>query len=455
VAANLSDKHVVVMGLGRFDGGVSVSRWLCAQGAHVIVTDQAEPDKLQSSLRQLDGLSIQFDLGAHREHILENCDLLVVNPAVNKSTSEFYQSALRRGVSVTTEINLFLERCPARVIGVTGSMGKSTTTAMIHLSVSAVLKNSAAGRCWLGGNIGKSLLENLPEISVDDLVMLELSSFMLEDTPRIGFSPHVAVVTNLSGNHLDRHDGKLEVYAAAKQNILRFQKSGDLAILNDDDPVVRGWNQLARGRVIHYSTAGKAPLKLKVPGLHNQSNAQAALAVVEALDYQSHMDAVLKALAGFAGLPHRLQLVHTGDSASGKTVRWFNDSKATTPEASITALLAFEPRRVVCIVGGYDKHADMTAFVRQLAQCAGGVIGIGATGQVLVDAVTATGEIPAEHVLYAGTLQNAMGIARQWVTVRATSLDTVLLSPACASWGQFVNYEQRGELFTKLASDSA
>jgi len=450
--SEFSGKNVVVMGLGRFGGGVGVSRWLCAQGAHVTVTDQAAADQLTSSLQQLAGLPIEFDLGAHRENILESCDLLIVNPAVDKNTSDFYRAAMNRGVPIATEINLFLQRCPAKVIGITGSVGKSTTTAMIHLALSAALEQSGGGRAWLGGNIGKSLLENLSRIEPKDLVVLELSSFMLEDTPLISFSPHVAVVTNLSGNHLDRH-GDFASYAAAKQNILRFQKPDDIAILNADDPVVSKWNSLAQGKVVFYNGAGKTPLPLRVPGLHNQSNAQAALSVVETLGFKNQLAAVLAALSNFDGLPHRLQLVHT-EMADGKTVRWFNDSKATTPEAAITALRAFEPRTFISIVGGYDKHADMSALVRLLAERAGGVLGIGATGQALVDAVATTRQLPADRTVYAETLPNAVSIARQWVMADKNSLDTILLSPACASWGQFVNYEQRGELFTSLARNN-
>jgi len=453
VTENFSGKKVVVMGLGLFGGGVAVSRWLCEQGAHVTVTDQAAPEKLQSSLKKLAGLPITFDLGAHHESILESCDLLVVNPAVDKTNSDFYRLAIGRGIPFTTEINLFLQRCPAKVIGVTGSVGKSTTTAMIHLALCAAMKNSGIGRCWLGGNIGKSLLENLPQITPEDLVVLELSSFMLEDIPLIGFSPHVAVVTNLSGNHLDRH-GTLEAYAAAKQNILRFQKPGDVAILNADDPVVSQWSKLVHGKIIFYSVKNKPALPLKVPGLHNQSNTQAALCVIEALGFADRFDVVRTALSAFDGLPHRLQLVHTEKLLSQKIIHWFNDSKATTPEAAITALQAFEPRTFISIVGGYDKHADMSTFIQILAQRAGGVLGIGATGQALVDSLAATGQLPANRAVYAQTLPNAVSIARQWLSASPKSLDTILLSPACASWGEFVNYEQRGELFIGLAHNT-
>ncbi|MGC8624087.1 MAG: UDP-N-acetylmuramoyl-L-alanine--D-glutamate ligase [Phycisphaerae bacterium] len=446
---NWHGKRVVVMGLGRFGGGVGVARWLVEQGAVVTITDLDSAAKLQSSIAQLAGSNIKWRLGGHDLEILNDCDLLVVNPAVDKIRSVFFQAARQRHIPMTTEINLFLQSCPAKVIGVTGTVGKSTTTAMIHLAITAVLEHSGAmNTCWLGGNIGRSLLGDLARIRPDDLVVLELSSFMLEDLPWIEFSPHIAVVTNLAGNHLDRH-GTLENYAAAKQNILRFQTRADMAILNDDDSVVRTWGQYTPARVIQYRAAGRVEITLSVPGRHNQSNAYAALAVLEALGWGEHQAVALAALAHFPGLPHRLQLVHT--SASG--VRWFNDSKATTPEAALTALAAMEKRKCVCIVGGYDKHADMKEFCRQLAKHAGRVLGIGATGNALVVGAIIAG-MPPEHAFYAETLESAVTLAVKWITTAAHSprpIHAVLLSPACASYDQFSNYEQRGDNFATLA----
>jgi UDP-N-acetylmuramoylalanine--D-glutamate ligase len=446
---NLHSRRVVVMGLGRFGGGVGVARWLAQQGAVVTITDQDPAENLESSLAQLEGLHITFQLGGHDQKILDACDLLVVNPAVDKTRSEFFQAAVARNVPLTTEINLFLQRCKARVIGVTGSVGKSTTTAMIQLAMAAALKDSGStSACFLGGNIGRSLLGDLERIKPDDWVVLELSSFMLEDVPWIGFSPHIAVVTNLVGNHLDRH-GTLANYAAAKQNILRFQTADDIAILNRDDPVVCQWGRLARGRMEFYTTDNVPEIKLAVPGRHNQSNGRAALAVLAAAGLGGWSSAALKALAEFPGLPHRLQLVHTG----GTGVRWFNDSKATTPEAAMTGLAAMDQGRFICIVGGYDKHADMAMFCRQLAADAGGVIGIGATGEALVRGAIAAG-LPRGHGVYTETLEAAMALADQWShgdDPRPVQFNAVLLSPACASYGQFANYEQRGDRFAALA----
>ncbi len=447
---SLQSKRVVVMGLGNFGGGASVTRWLCDQNAVVTLTDGQSEAQLANALSKIQGLPVRLVLGSHPLSLLDDCDLLVVNPAVDKSKSDFVAAAVNRNIPITTEINLFLQRCPATVAGITGSTGKSTTTAMIHLALSAVMDRTGKGKCWLGGNIGRSLLPDLPAIRDGDIVVLELSSFMLEDTPRIRYSPHVAVVTNLVGNHLDRH-GDIDAYARAKQNIIRFQTAADFAVLNGEDSRVASWCSLTPAQCRHYSAAGKATVDLRVPGLHNQSNAQAAMEVIRSLGFESEMPTAIEALRTFRGLPHRLELVRQIAPPSGRQIQWFNDSKATTPESAVTALQAFDRGRLICIVGGYDKHADMTEFTRQLAMQCDGILGIGATGPELVRQVLSTTPDLHERCMVAGTLENAMRIAHDWLRSRP-NVTTILLSPGCASWGQFTNYEQRGRLFSELAN---
>ena len=282
----LRDKRVLVMGLGRFGGGVGVSRWLVKQGAQVTVTDMAKAEDLAASMAQLAGLPITYKLGGHDAADFTSADLVVTNPAVDKAKSEFVQAAVRAGVALTTEMNLFLERCQGFTIGITGSVGKSTTTMLIYLAVRAGLgisgEEGEGRRVFLGGNIGKSLLGELPRIRAQDVVVLEVSSFMLEDTPAIRWTPRIAVVTNLFPNHLDRH-GTLAEYAAAKLNLLKFQGPGDVCILNGDHDLVRRWADLAKRRVVKFTTRGPGKLDMLMPGEHNQSNGRAALAVVEAL----------------------------------------------------------------------------------------------------------------------------------------------------------------------------
>ncbi|MEI8197231.1 MAG: hypothetical protein WCI73_15140, partial [Phycisphaerae bacterium] len=221
---------------------------------------------------------------------------------------------------------------------------------------------------------------------------------------------------------------------------------------------------LARGKLSFFSTQNLPALPLLMPGLHNQSNARAALAVVEALAasfptaIQIDYAAARQAICNFKGLAHRLELVHTSHIGA-RQIRWYNDSKATTPEASLTALEAFTPAaggkekpHAIFIVGGYDKHIDMSAFERRLAQHAAGVLGIGQTGPALIDHIRAAG-MPADRCEYVETLDRATARAWQWAKELSASVETpaIVLSPASASWGQFTNYEERGVKFAELA----
>lgn len=454
----LAGRRVLVMGLGQFGGGVGVSRWLVGEGAHVTITDMASPEILANSRAQLADLEptgqLTFKLGRHDIEDFTSAELVVVNPAVDRKTSPHVQAAIKAGVPLTTEMNLFVSRCPAYTIGITGSVGKSTTTTMIHLALAAGMKESAS-RIYLGGNIGKSLLPELANIRAEDVVVLELSSFMLEDTPEVAWSPNMAVVTNLYGNHLDRH-GDLAGLAAAKQGILRFQQADDIAIFNADEPTVAAWASLAHGKTMMYSVQDPSRfVKLTVPGLHNQSNAQAALAVLDNVPIKINRAAAIKALETFPGLSHRLMLVHALTTPQGD-VRFFNDSKATTPEASMTALHAFDPGTAIFLVGGYDKHADMSAFAAMLAERAAGVVGVGQTGEAMLAQVRACGRLPADRVVYAEKLDAAVPLAVSWAKALMPKVHApaVVLSPACASWGQYQNYEKRGDHFIILAKDS-
>ena len=475
---SVAGKKVLVMGLGRFGGGVGVARWLVAQGAIVTVNDTAGAEELKDSIKALQGLPIRFLFEGHPREEFLAADLLVVNPAVNKGNVTVLKEALERGVPYTTEMNLFLERCKGFTVGVTGSVGKSTTTTLIDAALRAGLghcqmpiadrrleegaptRQSAMGngqspRVFLGGNIGRSLLLELPEIGEGDVVLLELSSFMLEETPRIQWSPNVAVVTNVFPNHLDRHNTMAE-YAAAKQNILQFQGAADVAILNDDHEVVSRWGDFAKGKVVKYSTRdANMKMPLVIPGEHNQSNAAAAVAVVDAVAAKiSGVDraTAIAAIQQFPGLAHRLALVHSKEIEGGvvkRVVRFYNDSKATSPDASITALQAFEPGAAIFIVGGYDKHIDLSAFESLLAERAAGVIGIGQTGEAMVNRVGKAG-LAEDRRAYAETLEKALPLAWEWAQERV-AITAVVLSPASASWGQFANYEKRGERFIEIS----
>ncbi len=431
----MEGKRVLVMGLGRFGGGVGVTRWLCGQGAKVTVTDLARAEKLTESIAQLDGLDVKLTLGGHDEADLDNCDLFVVNPAVGDE-AEFLAAARRRGIEITTEINLFCQRCPAQIIGITGSVGKSTTTAMM----AEVLATKYTTH--LGGNIGRSLLEDLADgkITSEHLVVLELSSFQLERLAYIKMSPCVAVVTNLRPNHLDRH-GTLDSYGAAKKNIFRFQRPHDLLIVNADDPAVATWAAEAPARKATYSLRGQ-PFELLLPGEHNQSDAQAAWAVGQ--EFGISREQAAGALKEFKGLPHRLALV-----CERGGVRYFDDSKGTTPDSAMVALRSFEDGKVIALVGGYDKRVPLDELYRQLAKKCKAVVATGQVGRQLYDGVRAN--LPAGRqasVILAEQFDEAVAAAIRL----ASSGDVVLLSPACASYGQFTNYIERGLRFQLLVN---
>ncbi|HVP10112.1 MAG TPA: UDP-N-acetylmuramoyl-L-alanine--D-glutamate ligase [Phycisphaerae bacterium] len=451
-------KRVIVMGLGRFGGGIGVTRWLCRQGAKVEVTDLAQASDLSDSLAALKDLNITTRLGGHDESTLDRCDLLVVNPGVDKKKSPFFKAAMARGIPWTSEMNLFMERCPGRIIGVTGTVGKSTTTAMIGAILETAEKAEGwwHGKSWLGGNIGKSLLDDLPGMSAKDLVVLELSSFQLEDAAQVRKSPHIALVTNVRDNHLDRH-GTLEEYARAKGNIYKYQKDDDWLILpfeNGVEVLPGGWEKHLRvwrfgvdedTRRVRWAWPGESgrtmeevEIPLSVPGVHNVWNAAGAMAVSRILGVAD--STALGALAIFNGLPHRLEFVREFGG-----VKYYNDSKATTPEAAMTSLRAFDCG-VVILLGGSDKGSSFDGLGRLLADRAKAVICMGATQERIAEAAErARGAATVPCVEKVANFAEAVNLARDL----AEAGDVVVLSPACASFDWFKNYEHRGEIFKR------
>ncbi|MBK7405630.1 MAG: UDP-N-acetylmuramoyl-L-alanine--D-glutamate ligase [Phycisphaerales bacterium] len=431
---DVAGRRVTVMGLGRFGGGLGATRWLAGQGASVLVTDLAGPEKLGEPLGEIADLiaagRVELRLGEHREGDFRGCDLLVANPAVPRPWENRYIEAARSaGVRVTSEIGLLVERLPdrRRVIGVTGSAGKSTTTAMVAHAL------NACGRCaHLGGNIGGSLLEASGTIAPSDWVVLELSSAMLHWLA--GWSPALAVVTNVSPNHIDWH-GTLEHYVASKRRITADQAPGEIAVLGP--AIAPDWPLASGVRVVRIAPDARVD-GLAIPGSHNALNGAVASAVVGALEPGLTRDAIEASLREFRGLPHRLRLV---GNRSG--VRYFDDSKSTTPEASLLAMRSFEERgelgRVHLIAGGYDKGSDLTPIAARAGELAG-LYCIGKTGPALAGASAGRG-------LMCGDLEGAMAE----ITRRANAGDVVLLSPGCASWDQFENFEARGRAFAALA----
>ncbi|MBP7052713.1 MAG: UDP-N-acetylmuramoyl-L-alanine--D-glutamate ligase [Phycisphaerae bacterium] len=475
--SSLSGRKVLVMGLGRFGGGVDAARYAVQVGAKVVVTDKAREDQLQDSIKQLADLSgIEYRLGGHDPQDFATADVVIANPAIPLD-NEFLQLARRSGRTVTSQIGLFFQACPARIIGITGANGKSTTTTLTAHLLEHARPKRPAGRgsravershppeegasyapykkVWLSGNIGdKPLLTILDKVQADDLVVLEISSFQVEQLGEVCRAPHVSLLTNLTPNHLDRY-GTFEAYCAAKEGLFNLQtldeKAPAVSIFNAEDPIACSWHEKYRsqaGRVCLTFSADDVSDKMRseyaLPGRANLSNLAAAMAIAKCFGVSER--SIRSCLPSFKALPHRLELV-----AEGHGVRWYDDSKATTPEGAMVALSAFDCPKVL-IAGGYDKHTPFTVLGEAIASSAKAVVLIGQTARMIADAVHAAPQGGREiDVQFAGSLAEAVEIAGRL----AAPGNVVLLSPACASYDMFENYQQRGRLFGELARQAA
>jgi UDP-N-acetylmuramoylalanine--D-glutamate ligase len=449
-------RRVVIMGLGTFSGGVSAARFMARRGARVVVTDTASPERLRDSIDALQDVPIEaLRLGGHWEPDFQRADLVIANPAVRED-NHFLRIASSHGAEITTEMNLFFRLCSAPIVGITGSNGKSTTTAMIHAML------AASGRpAWLGGNIGRSLLDQVDAIRPSDIVVLELSSFQLEDLDTLGKSPHVALVTTFTPNHLDRHP-TLESYRTAKQVILKHQTDADIAILNADDADVRTWATrcptlfygiedhgrdgafLDRDRLVFRRGGSELEFDLvdalPIPGAHNVSNAAGAACCATALGVDP--ESIRSALRSFKTLPHRLEAVV---EVAGR--RFYDDSIATTPESTLAALDSLrEP--IWLIAGGHDKGSDLTAVANRIAERASGVALLGQTAKnlrrLIEQARTPNSTIAIRDC-------GSMFEAVRWCFEQSRPGDVILLSPACASFGMFQNFVDRARVFREAA----
>ncbi len=465
--ADLKGKKITVMGLGLFGGGAGLTRFLVTKGARVTVTDLKNASQLASSLESLKGSAsggLEIHLGGHREEDFRDVDMVMVNPAIPKD-SRFLRVARENGIPLETEMNLFFKLCPAPIMGITGSKGKSTTTALIAAMLQSASERSGK-RVWVGGNIGMgySLLEHVEDMRTEDLVVLELSSFQLEDLDQIKKSPHLAVVTNLAPNHLDRHKD-MDSYVEAKKTIIRHQSAEDYAILNWDDPRLREWARETRSRVLWYSllheTAPGAFLEgqeailrigpeeeridlsgRRLPGRHNLENILAASCASFVLGVSGRD--MEKTIQSFTGLEHRLEFV-----AEINGVKYYNDSIATTPDSAIAGLRTFEAPMVL-IAGGYDKKISLESFAQECAKRCKYVILIGETAPTLTKLITGLRKSRFPDVFQVPSLETAVKLASEV----ASPGEIVLLSPACASYDMFENFQERGKKFKALVGAS-
>jgi len=457
-------KNILVMGLGRFGGGVDVAKFACNAGAKVTITDLATPKQLSDSVRQLEEFSdIEYHLGSHDPADFKQADVIVVNPAVAPD-NRFLKIARQHNKFITSQIEVFFELCPATIIGITGANGKSTTAALTtHLLRAGVdSKDFKHKKIWFSGNIGNEpLLAVADQISPDDLVVLELSSFQIEQLAQIQKGPKVALLTNLTPNHLDRY-GTFDNYCAAKENIFKFQKLDEnfpaVSFFNAEDKISAEWFEKYMndvGRIcIKFSTGAisdEIRKQFGLPGRANFSNLAAAITIVRYFGIED--DQIKNCLPEFKALPHRLELV-----AEINGVRWYNDSKATTPQSAIASLEAFESAEggVIIIAGGYDKNLPFDEFSEKIAQSAKAAILIGQTAQKIADAIkkklATEGTENTEKIIKIKVV-DSLDEAVETANTLAVAGDVVLLSPACASYDMFDNFQHRGQEFCKLVRE--
>ena len=448
------DKKVVIMGLGRFGGGIDSAIFAAKSGANVMVTDLQSHNKLSKSVKELKAYyNIEYRLGEHLEEDFASADIVIVNPAVPRE-NKYIKIAKDKGALITSQVELFFEICPAKIIGITGANGKSTTTSLTAHLLEAGIKqeNLLYSKVWLGGNIGnKPLLSILEEIKQEDLVVLELSSFQTEPFSEKHIAPYVSVITNLTPNHLDRHK-TFEAYCQAKENMFSNQKLDDnnkcISIYNADDEVTSGMYEKYKdetGRKSILFKKDELPIDVlgayNMPGPAYRENLAAAYTVANFFGVND--DSIVKALPKFQSLPHRLELVADRDN-----IRWFNDSISTTPASTIVAINAFKSPKIL-IAGGYDKNLPFDKMGEVISERVKAVILIGQTAEKIKASIPITPKSRLQ-VEMAFSLQDAVNIARRM----AIPGDVVLLSPACASYDMFENFEQRGLMFKELAGSS-
>ena len=434
----LKGKSVLIMGLGVFGGGVDSAKFAARLAKKIIVTDEADEKKLADSIKELQKFkNIEFHIAGHNIEDFIEADVIIVNPAVDEA-NPYIEAAKSKNKPITSQMEIFFQLCPAKIVAITGSNGKSTTTALTaHL-----LGNIKNGKVWLSGNIGnRPLLEILDKIKSNDIVVLEISSFQLEQLARIKKSPYVGCITNIAPNHLDRHK-TMENYCNAKENIFRFQKSGDVAVLNAyDDQCLKWYEKYNKTALKCYlfdreKLDSRLTAAFKLPGRANRENLAAA--VIIAHHFGLTDEQLIEPAGSFVSLPHRLELVGIVNG-----VRYYNDSIATTPESTVVGVEAFSEPKIL-IAGGYDKGLDFDKMAQAITDKLKALILIGQTADKIEQSVRKTGKITP--IYRAGSLAEAVKKAAGI----SDAGDIVLLSPACASYDMFVNFVQRGNMFAEL-----
>jgi UDP-N-acetylmuramoylalanine--D-glutamate ligase len=445
----LYGKHIIILGLAR--QGKALARFAAEAGARVTVTDMRSAETLQLALADLNDLDIEFILGEHPMTLLNDADMVAISGGV-PANAPLVQAARERNIPITNDSQEFMKRTPTAVIGITGSAGKTTTTAL-----TGIMGQISGRMTWVGGNIGRPLIVDLHKMGPDDMVVQELSSFQLELWNQ---SPHVAAVLNITPNHLDRHK-TMAAYADAKANILRFQNENDIAVLAADDPGAFALENDVQGRLRTFSLRGvvedgafirdnaiwlrngseKRVCSLddiQLRGQHNVLNVLAAVTLADSVHVP--VEAMAQAIRTFNGVEHRLELVQERNG-----VRYINDSIATAPERALAALAAFE-EPLILLAGGRDKDMEWDEWTRQVSQRVKHVVLFGKLADMLAERLQAAGY---EAITRALNMAEAVTSAAQI----AQSGDIVLLSPGGTSYDAFVDFAERGEAFRQLVND--
>ncbi len=451
---NLSQrKPVLIIGAAR--QGQALARFLCKQGIPVILNDKRTPESMSEPLKTLADLPIEWVLGSHPLELLDRVDVLCISGGV-PLTLPIITEAVKQGKTLTNDTQIFLQSVKAPVIGITGSSGKTTTTTLVGRIAEAGVH--APRRAWVGGNIGQPLVEFLDEIKADDLVILEISSFQLE---QMTISPTISAILNITPNHLDRH-GTMQAYTAAKARILEFQHAKDIAVLNREDPgawalrskvkgslVTFGFDQpepsldgtyLANGEIMLQQSGKRVALlpqsSIALRGRHNLANVLAACAIASAAGFDAK--AIESGISGFGGVEHRLELVRDFNG-----VRWYNNSIATTPERTQAVLDAFD-EPIVLLLGGRDKHLPWGELSEVIHRKVDHVILFGEAAGLIGKAI---GSPHAGDRLKSVVSANQLAQALEMALQTAEAGDVVLLSPGGTSFDEFGDFEERGEFF--------
>jgi UDP-N-acetylmuramoylalanine--D-glutamate ligase len=455
---NFAGKRATIIGLAR--EGTALARFLAERGASVTVNDLKRAEELEENVAALEGLPIRYALGGHPPEILDDADVLFISPGVPLEAPIVAQ-ARRRGIPISSETRLFVELCPAPIIGVTGSSGKTTTVSLVGEMLKA-----AGFTTWVGGNIGSPLIGYLDEIKPTDKVVMELSSFQLELFAPLnlgfeGISPHIAAILNITPNHLDRHLS-MEAYIEAKLNILRFQQSGDVAVLMSN---LKSQIPNLKSEILTFSLTeeveqgafvrnGEIILRLedteqricsadeiKLLGQHNVSNVLAACTIAAVAG--ASRQAMVSVATTFEGVEHRLELVR---EVGG--VCYYNDSIATTPERTVAALRSFD-QPIVLLAGGRDKHLPWDEVARLTLQKARCLILFGEAAPIIEKALRIANHesrVTRLAIYRCSTLEEAVEVAAG----KARPGDVVLLSPGGTSFDAFRDFAERGERFREL-----